>query len=201
MSSFPLPQRSQNLPIMKNELRQFMRREREALIGDLRVQAQSQISSFLLQHPKIQKAKCLAAYAAFDGEVDLSEFYQRWLSEKKHRTIVFPIHYKNQPLSFHYPHAWGTHHSASYAIPIGPKVSSNEIEVMLVPGIAFGEKGQRLGLGGGYYDRTLHVLQQKAWSGSVFGVAFLLQSVQHLPQEEWDYSVSALVNETGCYHF
>ena len=200
MSKFALPSQTDTLPTNKVELRQEMRRRRQALHTSTRQQAQQKIADILIQHPLIQSAKTLAGYAAFDGEVDLSTFYQKWQSMQADRTVLYPIHTRHQALKFYRADRWShTHHN--YATPIGPHIDSQTIEVMLVPGLAFDAQGQRLGFGGGYYDRTLKQLRDQSWRGYVIGVAFLLQSLPSVPHTEWDQPVTALVNEMNCYTF
>jgi 5-formyltetrahydrofolate cyclo-ligase len=70
-------------------------------------------------------------------------------------------------------------------------MSANEIDLILVPGIAFDEGGRRIGRGKGYYDRLLtHVRGLKC------GVAFDCQVETDLPSESHDISVDALLTPT-----
>jgi 5-formyltetrahydrofolate cyclo-ligase len=64
--------------------------------------------------------------------------------------------------------------------------------VILVPGVAFTRAGQRLGRGGGYYDRLLSALPAKAVR---LGVCFELQIVDELPSEPHDMRVDGVVTE------
>ncbi len=75
----------------------------------------------------------------------------------------------------------------------GRKVPWKEVEVALVPGLAFDLQGNRLGRGGGHYDRALPRLGPKALK---IGLAFDFQVVERLPAEARDIPVHLVVTET-----
>ncbi len=75
-----------------------------------------------------------------------------------------------------------------------PQVPPERVDVLLVPGLAFDERGHRLGYGLGYYDRLLPRLRQDARS---VGVARSALVVPTLPAEAHDATVAFLVTETG----
>lgn len=73
-----------------------------------------------------------------------------------------------------------------------PAVRKDDLDLLLIPGVVFGEKGERLGRGAGYYDRFLsdtpHALR--------IGVAFDCQVVaEEIPQEPWDARMDIVVTE------
>ncbi len=78
--------------------------------------------------------------------------------------------------------------------PDAPAVAPEEVEVFLVPGVAFTRDGQRLGRGGGYYDSTLALRKPGA---RLVGVCFELQRVDALPVGEHDVAVELVVTEAG----
>jgi 5-formyltetrahydrofolate cyclo-ligase len=78
-------------------------------------------------------------------------------------------------------------------LPTLPKIDPSEIDVILVPGVAFDRKGGRLGYGGGFYDRLLPLASQAVW----VGVAFEQQVLAAIPMEPWDFRVGWLVTPAG----
>jgi len=76
----------------------------------------------------------------------------------------------------------------------GGVIGPGEIEVALVPGVAFDLSGGRLGRGAGFYDRFLGRLADRAVR---IGVGFGLQVVGRVPRETHDLGVDALVTEDG----
>ncbi|WP_088006349.1 5-formyltetrahydrofolate cyclo-ligase [Indiicoccus explosivorum] len=66
-----------------------------------------------------------------------------------------------------------------------------EIELMIVPGVAFSEAGFRIGFGGGYYDRFL-----EGFTGSTYSLAFERQIVENMPNEPHDVPVGSIITES-----
>jgi len=73
----------------------------------------------------------------------------------------------------------------------------NEIELVIVPGVAFDEKGNRIGFGMGFYDRFLKKLPARV---EVVALAFELQLVQRIPSQPHDISVDCIVTERRIIH-
>lgn len=70
------------------------------------------------------------------------------------------------------------------------KVDPQEVDLWVVPGVAFDDTGNRLGFGGGYYDRLLSLAR-----GKKIGVAFEFQVVDRLPIERTDHPVDLIMTE------
>lgn len=70
------------------------------------------------------------------------------------------------------------------------RLSLQDIDLVIVPGVAFDRKNNRLGRGGGYYDRFLKTLSANI---PTIGLAFDIQMVDHIPQEEYDLPVSKVL--------
>ena len=60
----------------------------------------------------------------------------------------------------------------------------NELDILFTPLVAFDKQGNRLGMGGGFYDRTLQNWQNKSFIP--VGLAHQCQQVENLPTEYWD---------------
>ncbi|MED6100638.1 5-formyltetrahydrofolate cyclo-ligase [Klebsiella pneumoniae] len=74
-----------------------------------------------------------------------------------------------------------------------------ELDVLVTPLVAFDVSGQRLGMGGGFYDRTLQNWQQ--YRLQPVGYAHDCQQVDSLPSEEWDIPLPAVITpgKTWCW--
>ena len=79
-----------------------------------------------------------------------------------------------------------------------PDVTLEEVNLVLVPGCCFDEKGFRLGYGGGFYDRFISDLGNKVVK---VGLAFQIQIVDSLPCEEHDQPIDVLITENNVYDF
>lgn len=79
--------------------------------------------------------------------------------------------------------------------PQSPICPIEDIDVFLVPGVAFSRQGQRLGRGQGYYDATLANRKPSAW---LVGITFDCTVFPQVPTEAHDVSVDWLATETSC---
>ena len=185
----------------KSVIRQEVRARRRAFQGIGRRDAERDICHFIREHPRVQKAQFVAAYFPFDGEVNLGGLWgkgqpiHQW-EQSKTPHFVFPVHERGHPLRFISPERWTR--QGPLALPIGEEIALSQIDVILVPGVAFcPDHGTRLGLGGGYYDRTLALRVDSSWSAVAFGVGFAMQRYSPLPMERWDIPLDGLFTELG----
>jgi 5-formyltetrahydrofolate cyclo-ligase len=80
-------------------------------------------------------------------------------------------------------------------------VHSRVLDVILMPLVAFDGQGNRLGMGAGYYDRTLAFLRHRRhWrKPRIIGLAYEFQRMPALPAEPWDVPLDGIITEAGFY--
>jgi len=150
----------------------------------------------LFQMEEFQKAETILFYASFDGEVETFEMMNRALKQGK--KIGLPRIGENEKKIIPTPVA-----SLETDLEIGPYGIKQPItdpakawkddcfDMVIVPGLAFDEKNNRLGRGGGYYDRFLETLPSHV---TTVGLAFHFQMVDSLSSsEEHDVPVSCVL--------
>jgi 5-formyltetrahydrofolate cyclo-ligase len=76
-----------------------------------------------------------------------------------------------------------------------PYEQMNDIDILIVPGIAFDKKGNRLGYGMGFYDRLLSC--KRTFS---IGLAYSFQLLENLPHDKYDKRLNAIASEDGIYY-
>ena len=75
-------------------------------------------------------------------------------------------------------------------------IEARELDFVITPLVAFDEKCNRLGVGGGYYDRSFAFLNDAASrTVRMVGIAYELQCVAELPNADWDVRLDAVVTE------
>lgn len=72
------------------------------------------------------------------------------------------------------------------------EVDADEIDLQIVPGVAYTGRGERIGYGGGYYDRYL-----VHYKGKTLSLAYSFQIVEHIPVEPFDKNVEKIITEKG----
>ncbi len=80
-------------------------------------------------------------------------------------------------------------------------LSAMQLDLILLPLVAFDKNGNRIGMGGGYYDRTLEHLQQRAYwrRPQLVGMAYEFQRLDRIDTESWDVGLQAIVTENNIY--
>lgn len=83
------------------------------------------------------------------------------------------------------------------------RVSARWLDLVLVPLVAFGSSGERLGSGAGFFDRAFAYLHtRRAWRKPLLvGLAYEWQRVEHLAAQPWDVPLAAVVTDTAIHAF
>lgn len=89
------------------------------------------------------------------------------------------------------------------AVALSKCKHAHQLQLIFMPLVGFDEKGNRLGMGGGFYDRSLHFRQhQKNWkTPKLIGLAHECQKLDQVPTEDWDIPVDGIVTEAKFYRF
>ena len=180
----------------KGAWRDWAREARAAVRGASGGLVDAAVSRHLLAWERFRDARCLGVYLAFGAEVDLADVIAAaWAGGK---LVAAPRVGPDGVMTLHElkeddvpeRHRFGQPEPPAAA----PEVPPEDLDVVLVPGLAFDERGQRLGYGRGYYDRLLPRLRPDA---AAVGVAPEALVVPALPAEEHDARVTHLVTESG----
>lgn len=134
----------------------------------------------------------IAAYLAMRDEVDLSPLFERLPGWR----WVLPRVEEDRSLTFRDRDVRVERHPFGMDQPAdqGPAIPLHEIDVILVPGVAFDESGARLGRGAGYYDR---LLAGRRGDAVAIGVAIETKVIASVPVHDHDQRVDWLATETG----
>jgi 5-formyltetrahydrofolate cyclo-ligase len=141
---------------------------------------------------------CLSGYVAIRGELDPTGVLEAARADGF--DVALPRIDATSPphLTFHL--TAGPHelcdgpHGLTEPARACPEVALSDIDVMLVPGLAFDAAGRRLGLGGGYYDDAGRRLRQGG-RGLMVGFAYDFQVVDQCPSDENDVAVDVVVTD------
>jgi len=185
----------------KRALRRRILALRDALDSKARAEASRAIATKLLALPGYREARVVLAYLTFGSEFDTTAFVEDVLASD--RTLVLPRIER------------GTHSLVLHAVPAlcgtlvpGPwdirepdpavcaVVAPQAVEFVLVPGLAFSAHCERLGYGGGFYDRLLPRIPAHACRACA---AFDVQIVERLPIGDTDQRVSCVLTETRAF--
>lgn len=176
----------------KKELRKLVAQNKRSYSTTQKTEWSSSLFQKLEDHPLFLRAHTILLYHSLPDEVQTHEFIERWYP---HKRIVLPL-VKGEELEFRYYEGKDSLQVGAFGIeePKGTAVENlNEIELSIIPGVAFDRTGNRLGRGKGYYDRALAQLQSHN-----IGVCFHFQLFPHIPIEETDRPMHEVWTEQGC---
>ena len=175
----------------KIQLRKECRAARKALGEEQRAQASLSICEHIEAWSLFQQSRTILTYMPIQSEVDLTPLLER----HPHKRWVLPriLPAENNHMIFHpYDADRLVQHPFGMAEPVPdlPVITAEEIELTLVPGLAFDRLGYRLGYGGGYYDRFL-----SRFGGVSAGIVFHDLWFASLPHSAHDIPVQWIVTE------
>jgi 5-formyltetrahydrofolate cyclo-ligase len=179
---------------MKHQIRQELREKRKALTPDLYAKKSKAIREKLENLPQFKDAKKVMAYVSTEEEVDTRDLIKDCFA--KGQTVYIPKVDRNE-LKIIAVKKWEVLEPGTFSI-LEPMMNSAEeanpedLDLILVPGIAFDKRGHRLGHGHGFYDRTL-----KKTRAFKVGLAFDEQIVDEIPNEEHDVPVDLIITDSS----
>ena len=164
-------------PDEKAYVRKLMKAVRKSIPADKRAASSRQVCETLMGTPEFQQARVVAAYTAFGSELCFDALALDFPADKK---MVVPVTMANRKMEFVYvepesilPGASGLDFLKNPAgittLPDGFEIAdAADIDLMLVPGLAFDADGYRMGYGGGYYDTYLTRPDFSGWPVGTF---------------------------------
>ena len=153
-----------------------------------------EVAANVLALPAVADAATVMAFSSFGSEVDTGPIIERL--ERDGRRVALPRVEGRDIVAVAYrsgdvvkPSSFGALEPAG-----GEKVAPEEIDVVIVPGLAFDRSGHRVGYGRGFYDRFLGALPPDALT---VGICFSVQLVDEVPHGRGDRPVGLVVTEHG----
>lgn len=174
---------------LRNQLRQQIRKTRANLTALQQQQAEDSITQQALALIEARNAQHIALYVSFDGEISTEKLIKTLWAQDKHvylpvlhpfnpNHLLFLRYLPDTPMLKNKFGIWEPKLNVQNVLPL------DELDILFTPLVAFDKQGNRLGMGGGFYDRTL-----QNWQNSSFipvGLAHQCQQVEQLPTEAWD---------------
>lgn len=185
----------------RRQLRRLLRARRQALAGRAREEADERLIRTLLQRTWFRRARHLGLYLASDGEPDPlpavldhrprgQRLYLPVLDRRRPGRLLFTPWTPGEPLL---ENRYGIGEPVERPGRFRPLWA---LDALLIPLVGFDRQGNRLGMGGGFYDRTLAALARAPRRPRLAGIAYGFQKVSGgLPVEAWDQPVDEIVTD------
>jgi 5-formyltetrahydrofolate cyclo-ligase len=191
--------------VTRDELRLRLREARRALIPEVRRAAAIAAAEILSASPQYRDARRIAVYVAVDGELDPEPLVQKARAAGKQvylpalptteaASMGFLPYLPGEPLKpnrFRIPEPVG-----------GEACAPADLDLVLAPLVAFDSAGNRVGMGGGFYDKTFAFLKRvQRTRPALIGYAYECQKLPELAPEAWDVPLQGVVTEQQFYLF
>ncbi len=193
-------------PLSRPQLRRMLRKARRALTPSEQRKAALGLYRQLAQQPLFRRAKHISLYLPTDGEIDPRLLLRA--AQRRGKATYLPV------LS-----AWPRTKMVFQRVRPGEKLRPNRfrileprvnigqqrkiwaLDLVLLPLVGFDDVGGRLGMGGGFYDRSLaYLARRKSWrKPTLLGLAHECQKVEKLTQASWDVPLAGTVTDKQWY--
>lgn len=190
----------------RQSLRRLLRQARRALTPQQQKQAARNLYQQLAQHPLYRRARHVALYLPANGEIDPRPLLRE--AQRRGKRTYLPV-----------LNAWPREKMVFQRLLPGERLRKNRfrilepranaaqqrktwaLDLVMLPLVGFDECGGRLGMGGGFYDRSLaYLARRKTWrSPSLIGLAHECQKVDRLELAAWDVPLQATVTDRRWY--
>ncbi len=184
-----------------DQLRQRNRKLRAEIDKEAQAIAASQLFERIIELDEYQQAQRIATYFAVNGEISLDPVIDHALSLGKNiylpnldqKSLRFSPYYRDQKMRIN-----------AFKLP-EPDVSDDEmlqpdeLDLVLAPLVVFDAECNRIGMGGGFYDRSFAFRKQGVDKPVLIGVAHELQRVERLEPETWDVRLDKVVTDQIIY--
>ena len=186
----------------KDKIRNISKSNREALKKDFIKQASSDISQKIITSKYFKDANNIGCYLSTEYEVSTDIIISS--AHKTNKNLYVPKIKQGHAMDFvkmtlnsnMVKNRYGIHEPLYEDI-----IDANKLDIVLVPIVAFDEKKNRIGMGGGFYDRKFkYIKNTKKKYPLLIGIAFECQKVKKIKPENWDVKLSTIVTELNEFN-
>jgi 5-formyltetrahydrofolate cyclo-ligase len=196
------------VPTEKTDLRRRLRTRRNNLSVEERRSAARRLTGNVAGTRLFLTSRRIACYLPNDGEIDTGDIIEH--AGRLRKTCYLPVlsRLSHDRLWFARIGADTEFSLNRFGIPepvvkARELVRAQELDLILMPLVGFDGRGNRLGMGGGFYDRSLEFLRHRRhWrKPHVLGLAYDFQRVNGLAPDPWDIPLQGVVTDQAVYLF
>lgn len=180
----------------KKEIRAMIRDKKKQLSAEEITAYSDRVCDILCNDAVYKNASVIYPYLAYNQEIITTTLIERAWNDGK--AVAVPKCYEDNRMEFHRIYSFDDVEPGMYDIPepISGEIVEDEEVLILMPGLAFDGNFNRIGYGGGYYDRYLDRKQNCHFIKVAFAYEF--QILDHIATDEHDYKVDMIITDKGC---
>jgi 5-formyltetrahydrofolate cyclo-ligase len=192
--------------VTQQQLRRQLLDARASLSNAVRDDAALQVGEHLLQLPELQQPCQIGSYFSVKAELPTHAINQRLMAHEHQLSLPILHPFRAGHLLFmqlSQTTQW-THNRFGIPEPeldVRHVTPLDQLNVLLVPLVGFDATGNRMGMGGGFYDRTLSAWRQGKINVLPIGLALDCQYVDTLPVQPWDVPLSMVITPSKVWDF
>jgi 5-formyltetrahydrofolate cyclo-ligase len=194
------------VPKEKSDLRRTLRAKRQSLSAEDQKLAARSLAANVAGTRLFLVSRRIACYLPNDGEIDTGRVIEhiRRLRKILYLPVLSPLAHDRlwfaeaAPKTKLVSNRFGI---PEPAVPARNLVRAQELDLILMPLVGFDDHGNRLGMGGGFYDRSLEFLRHRTrWrKPQVLGIAYDFQRVNGLTPDTWDIPLQGVITDRAVY--
>lgn len=184
-----------------NDIRKQLRVKRRSLSPQLQHSASEKLASYLCNESVFIDAQKIGFYIANDGEIDPAALMAS--AENLNKQCFLPIVGPNKTNNLYFgpfdantklkPNRYGI---LEPSFDEGKFVFPQSLDVLFMPLVGFDRQGNRIGMGGGYYDRALAFMKEQETSSlTLVGLAHSIQEIPQISSQSWDIPLHLIATE------
>lgn len=188
--------------------RRQLRARRRALDPRERERRSAALSRHLFNQPLFRNSRHIAVYLPSDGEVETTAIIEyAWeMGKLVYLPVLVPFLHNRLWFSRYDPDTLLVRNRFGIGEPRAvhrQRVLTHALDLVLTPLVGFDAEGNRLGMGGGFYDRSFGFLgRRRHWhKPRLVGLAYDFQQLPQLPAQPWDVPLTAVVTDSGWHRF
>lgn len=188
--------------VRRRTVREQLRLSRRKISAPQRIAGAEALAAQLLALPLAPQSGYMAGYWAMDGEIAL----HAWQLKLPERCVYcLPVLVADTGLMFAPWRSGDALVTNRFGIPepdlcTGSLLAADQMAMVVLPLVGFDRRGHRLGMGGGWYDRSFAFRQQRPAPPLLVGAAFEVQRVEALDPQPWDVALDAVCTEGTTHH-
>ena len=183
-------------------IRKEKKSERLGMSKDMVDEKSSVIKKNLLELNILKNGNSIAAFSSFQNEPQTEELINYLWSEEKE--VYLPVTHKGSLKFYNYKidslvlkNRFGI---SEPDVTQAEEIPIQSLDIILIPLVAFDRSCNRIGMGSGFYDKALSVLDDSVKKTQLIGLAYEFQKLDHIQPNKWDIALDCIVTEKKVYH-
>lgn len=196
-----------NHKLIKSDIRNQIRKKRNAVTPSQNLILGAELNQQLIKHKLLEPHQHITCFLSFDGEVSTEQVIQYILDSNKNcylpklqlKTESTPN--RLQFLRYKLSSKMAKNHYGIPEVDSDDSIEIEKLDLVLFPLVAFDLNGNRLGMGGGFYDATFTTVKNLKNRPRFIGLAHDFQQVHTVPREKWDLPLDGICTPSRFIEF